>query len=127
MINIIESKLKIRESFFDQYEKSWNEEKLNYDMEEPKEIDELGEEIHDLLSIHHKNLPVDFILETLAKLGGDVSILYDDNGNFAIGTAGYSSVSTEPSDCSLTFFVEKDNWKPTIREAISVLFENFEE
>jgi hypothetical protein len=87
----------------------------------------LGEEIHDLLSIHHKNLPVDFILETLTKLGGDVSILYDDNGNFAMGTVGYSSVSTVPSDCSLTFFVEKDNWKPTIREAISVLFENFEE
>ena len=37
MINIIENKLKIRESFLDQYENSWNEETLDYDMEEPKE------------------------------------------------------------------------------------------
>lgn len=121
---IIEEKIKIRQVFCDIHENSWNEEKMEYDLEEPKEVDELGKEILDLLINNHKDLPVDFVLESLTHLGCDVSMIYDDNGHFAISTTSYGSVSTEIEDYAATYFVEKNCWGSTIREAIDIYFKN---
>ena len=126
MKEIIENKIKIRQEHWKRYEESWSGE--HYDMIEPSEIDELAKEIIDLLTKNHDSLPVDFVIESLTHLGYDPSILYDDNGNFAISSGGICSISTEDSaDCSLSFFVEKRFWKPTIREALKVYFEDDED
>jgi hypothetical protein len=127
MKNIIQSKIIIRQEHWDRYQESWNEEKNVYEMIEPSEIDELAKEILDLLTANHEDLPVDFVIESLTHLGYDPSILYDDNGNFAISSGGMCSISIEPADCSLSFFVEKRFWKPTIREALKVYFEDEED
>ena len=44
--------------------------------------------------------------------------LFDDNGNWAVSFAGMNSLSLEPSDCAMTVIVFKNEWKPTIAEAI---------
>jgi hypothetical protein len=124
MINIINNKIKNRQSFLNIYENSWNEDKDDYDIDEPKEIDELGDEILNLLKTNHENLPVDFVLESLIHLGFDVSLIYDNNGHFAIPTSSYGSVSSKISDYSSTYFVEKEECGSTIKEAISIFFNN---
>jgi hypothetical protein len=123
----ISLKIKIRQEHLKRFEDSWNKEKDSYEIQEPTEVDELAKEILDLLTVNHEDLPVDFIIESLTHLGYDPSILYDDNGNFAISSGGYSSISFEPADCSLSFFVEKRFWKPTIREALKIYFEDDED
>jgi hypothetical protein len=127
MKDIIQNKIEIRNEHWNRYQESWNEEKGIHEIDEPKEVDILGKEILDLLTENHKDLPVDFIIESLASLGSDASILNDDNGFYAIGSGGMGSVSLEPSDCHLSYFVEKRFWQPTIRLAIKSYFEDDED
>lgn len=107
-----------RQELWKQYEDSWVEIAQKYDMEEPKDIDILGEEILLLLQQNFDSLPVDFIIEELTKLGQAPSLIYDDNGHFAITSDGYSSICDEPQDAQVFCFVSKSQWKPTIREAL---------
>ena len=118
----IEKKLNKRNKYLKRYQKNWDKKTGKYKISEPKEIDKLSKEIYQHLSVNNQKLPVDFIIETLTKLGFDPSILYDDNGNFAISSGGMSSISLEPNDCELIFYVEKKFWKPTIRKAIKIYF-----
>lgn len=127
MKEIIQNKINVRNEHWNRYNESWNEEKGIYETDEPKEVDILAKEILDLLTANHEDLPIDFVIESLTQLGYDPSILYDDNGNFAISSGGMCSISIEPADCSLSFFVEKRFWKPTIREALKVYFEDEED
>lgn len=116
-----------RQELWKQFEDSWVVEAQKYSMEEPKEIDILGEQILTLLQLHHKDLPVDFIIEELTKLGQAPSLLYDDNGHFAVTGDGYSTISDEPQDASVTCFIRKSQWKPTIREALEHYMFNHDE
>ena len=59
------------------------------------------------------------MIESLTKLGEAPNILYDDNGNFAVTGTGFQSVSMdEISDVTMSFFVLKEHWFKTIREAL---------
>ncbi len=107
-----------RQELWKQFQDSWVEEAQKYNMEEPKEIDILGDEILTLLQLNHKELPVDFIIEELTKLGQAPSLVYDDNGHFAVTGDGYSTINDEPQDANIYCFVRKSQWKPTIREAL---------
>lgn len=119
MRNTIETKIKTRDLFLDTYENSWNQEKYIHEIDEPEEIDKLGDEILLLLKENQDDLPIDFIIESLTKLGDSPSILYDDNGFFAVVTDGFQSISEiSPDDTEMSFYVEKANWKPTVREAL---------
>ena len=125
---IIQEKIKIRQDLWNEYDESRFIAKDDYyKIEEPKEIDELSDEILDLLTNHHKNLPVDFVMESLSMLGKDLSILYNGNGQWCVTGDCFSTTSIEPCDVTVSYFVEKYKWKPTIREAMSVLFEEFED
>ena len=59
-------------------------------------------------------------LEALAKEGFCPNLLNDDNGHWALVFDGFQSVpfGDDPEDISTTFFVFKDQWKDTVREAI---------
>jgi len=103
----------------DEYEKSWDGEKEEYLNEWPEEIDDLADQIIDCIKKWDYNLPFEFIMEELTKIGWAPCLLYDDNGRWAISGDGYQNVvSGSPKDVTLTSFVEKDMWKDTIREAL---------
>lgn len=125
MIQLIKDKIKIRQDYWNQYENSrFTADEEYHKIEEPKEIDILGDEILDLLLKNHEGLPVDFVLESLTHLGYDVSMIYDDNGHFAISKTSYGSVSLEMDDYAGTYVIEKNCWGSTIREAIDIYFKN---
>lgn len=67
----------------------------------------------------------DFMLG-ITHFGFAPSLVFDDNGHWAISDEGYQNVpmGDEPEDISLTIFIEAKAWKPTIREAIEYYIEN---
>lgn len=83
-----------------------------------KEIDEYAEEITKLLKEGFDTLEFDFIIEQLSFLGQAPCLLYDDNGNWAISSDGYCSISLEVADWEGSFFVEKKCWKETPKQAL---------
>jgi len=87
------------------------------------EIDELASQILDEIISRKDDLSIEFIIEQLTYLGQAPNILYDDNGNFAVTGDGFQSIEHIASkegtgDVSLSFFIEKENWKDTIRKAL---------
>jgi len=121
--------IKKRKGFFKTYEDSWSDEKLDYTIPEPKEIDELGEGIRGAINEHKDELPVDFILESLTMLGDAPQVIYDDNGHFAISGDGLAPVPMTDSGKfesseSFTSFVEPEDWYDTIREALNHYLKN---
>ena len=116
----IKNLLEEREKFLKIREDSWNQESGEWE-NEPEEIDNLADKIWDLLKENCKTIPIDFILETMTSLGGAPCLLYDDNGNFAVSSDGIQSIPEsldDTDDISITHFVEKKFWKPTVREAV---------
>lgn len=103
-------------------EKLIERQKLIDDDIETNQIDFLADEIFDLLVCYNADLPIDFIIESLTKLGNAPSILYDDNGSFAISEDGFQSLSDD-GEQTISCFVKKEQWKPTIREAINYYLE----
>jgi hypothetical protein len=108
-----------RYEFIKKQEDSWdpNEEKygVNYD----HEIDQLGSQISNLLKKWRDFLSFEFILVELTKLGQSPSLLYDDNGHFALYGDGIQTVSTgDSTDVKMAFWVPKQFWKETPRLAL---------
>jgi hypothetical protein len=96
-------------------------------------VDLLSEKIRASLALHQDSLAVEFIIESLTKLGSAPSILYDDNGHFTIGGDGSQNLPTIGDDHKTqetTFqgcwFVKAGGWKKTIREALRDYFESRE-
>jgi hypothetical protein len=115
--------LSMRKIHLDKYYNSYDEtigEFGEYTIDEPKEIDELAEQIYNKIKKYKDILSIDFIIENLTKLGDSPNILYDDNGNFAVESTGIQTVSKdEPIDIEMTFLIKKDSWFPNIREALN--------
>lgn len=62
-------------------------------------------------------------LNWLAKHNG-CNLISDDNGRWAVSTSGIQQVpATEPKDMMVASFVEADEWKLSIREAIDYAME----
>jgi hypothetical protein len=117
-----------RNQYLKEYENSYDDNLADYTIDEPVEIDELRDEILHLIFKHEGDLEVDNILECLTHLGYSPNILYDDNGNFAVTSDCFSSVSyeEEPVDMDMSFHVPKEYWKPTIRKALHAYLEEFD-
>jgi hypothetical protein len=112
---------KERNKFLKKYDKSWDENIFDYNIKQPKEIDEIGNQIRNIIIEEQDNLSVEFIIESLTKLGEAPSILYDDNGHFAVTGDGYQSLPSDDfpkDDISMSFYVEKKKWFRTIRKAL---------
>jgi hypothetical protein len=107
-----------RYQLLEEYEKSWDKKSEKYIMSS-EEIDSLEKEIYKKIKEWKDFLSFEFIIDELTKLGHAPNLLYDDNGNFAITGEGFQTVAFDgPCDMEMGFFVKKDKWKPTIREAL---------
>ncbi len=66
--------------------------------------------------------PVDQITDTMRidfLAASGMAVISDDRGNWAYTQDGMQNLPAEvPADITTTFFIEKAEWKPTIREAI---------
>ena len=116
---IIELILK-RNRFIDIYYDSFDEITFEYTIEEPKEIDDIGDEIRTLIKSGIKTLDVDFILESLTTLGDAPQMMYDDNGHFAFSGDCLAPVTSDKFDENVQFtvFIEPDYWFDNIRDAL---------
>lgn len=124
----IENLSKKRYEYIHQYNDSWDDEAGDYTIEEPKEIDELGDEIFKYIKLWKRSLPFEFIFEELTKLGHAPSLLYDDDGRFAIVSDGYQTVPIgEATDVEMGHLVKKERWKDSIREALDDYLNNDED
>jgi hypothetical protein len=55
------------------------------------------------------------------------ALVSDDARHWAVSTSGMQNVPTDPpQDIQTTFFVEKGEWRPTIREAIDAAIAEYE-
>jgi hypothetical protein len=117
----LENLVNRRKVFYDNWQASYNEETNTFGYDEPKEIDEIANEIMQYIAKHKDEIDIEVILETITYLGGSPNLLYDDNGHFAITDEGYQSVAfgDEPVDVETSFNVPKECWKKTIREALN--------
>jgi hypothetical protein len=112
-----------RYKLIDEKESTWNSEAEKYMCDAPEidaRIDEYAEKIGDLLFQYNLELPFEFVMEELSKLGDAPNLLYDDNGHWAVTSEGFQSVCSgdEPVDCELAFDVPASYWKDTVREAL---------
>lgn len=124
----IENLSKKRYEYIHQYNDSWDDEVEDYTIEEPKEIDELGDEILKYIKLWKRSLPFEFIFEELTKLGHAPSLLYDDDGRFAIVSDGYQTVPIgEATDVEMGHLVKKERWKDSIWGALDDYLNNDEE
>lgn len=86
-----------------------------------KEAEDIKDLILKSLRAYSDKYPVDFIIETCTHFGDCPSILYDDNGLFAVVCDGIQPVVTGKQKITgpMQFFPEKKQWKKTIREAVN--------
>lgn len=58
------------------------------------------------------------LLDFLESCEG-AALISDDAGNWAVSGDGVQNVPDDPpQDISTSFFIEKDQWRPSVREAI---------
>ena len=122
-----------RNSFLDKYHNSVDE-NFNYTIEEPKQIDEIKNEIIEYIKRHKDTLGVDTMLEALTHLGDEPSVLYNGEGLFCIGslsettTPDLNGVDFEEWEehCEKTEYnIPKERWFSTIRKALDYYIENY--
>ena len=63
------------------------------------------------------------LLDWLENNSGGYILISDDDGHWACTNSGMQSVNTEKDDVEATFFIMKDEWKDTVREAIIAAIE----
>ncbi len=95
---------------------------LELDTDDPV-VDAMAREVTRLLSENESKLSVEFILESLTKLGGAPSLLYDDNAHWTVGGDGMQNLISDEdrskeTEFGGTWFVKPNRWRKTIREAI---------
>jgi len=110
-----------RYRYIDEQENSYNADKDEYSIDHNKFIDHLADEILDIIKTNFEKLDFDFIILELTKLGQCPSLLYDDDGRFAITGEGIQDVvmGDEAQDINISHFVKAEEWKDTPREALS--------
>jgi hypothetical protein len=65
-------------------------------------------------------------LETLAKIDCSPGLFNDHNGHWAVAFSGFQEIpfSSDPESISVSIFIEKECWYPSIREALIYAIEN---
>jgi hypothetical protein len=125
-ITYINNLVKKRKLLYNRHINSYQEKVDNYKIKEPKTVDLLQDRILEELKNNFNFLPVDFIIETLTKLGSYLNVIYDDHGNFIISSdVSFGSVDNiNFSDVQII----NGEWKPNIRLALNYyLFKDNEE
>lgn len=85
-----------------------------------KQADKMEKQILTALKTYFESYECDLVLETLTKLGQSPNLIYDDNGKFAVSSEGMQPVVTNDEQLvgQVYIMTEKDQWFPTIREAL---------
>ena len=75
------------------------------------DVNSYDKKIKDLLYKNKNRLSIEYILETMTKLGNSPNVLYDDNGHFCIEEEGYQNapVKNKPEAITMTFITQKRN------------------
>lgn len=83
-------------------------------------VDEIAKQVKDVFIKKFNSYEVDFIIETLTMFGEAPNLMYDDNGYFAVSGNGYQPVvyGKQKIEGLLSVYVEKQQWKKTIRLAL---------
>ena len=72
-----------------------------------------------LFKKYQEGTPLEEILERLSENGSCPNLLNDDAGHWALAFDGMQSVVENlPEDVETFFFVEKEDWKDSVREAV---------
>lgn len=103
---------------------------LNQEDYENPRCDELRNQIMTLIYTEHENLTVEDIFEGLTSIGAAPSLIYDDNGHFAMGGDGMQGIDLKfdekageaRADFGGTWFFRKEDWSNTVRGAIRNYF-----
>jgi len=84
--------------------------------------DSIETKITNILIAQNEKFSCDFILETMTRFGASPSVIYDDNGKWAVLTDGTQPVvygdNTLEGHVDMRFFCERGHWFETIREAL---------
>lgn len=109
----------LRYEYLNKMEKSFDPETFDYTYV-PTEIDEIAKQIKDLINIGKDDLPVDFMIEQLTKLGESPCLLVnDDTGKFTIAHDGMQEIPSKiTDDMEFTHWVKNTEWYDSIREAL---------
>lgn len=105
---------------------------LLHEIKTSKSMDEIDQKISTLIHTlydNRKSLAIDFIIESLDKIGRPISIINNDDGKFAFGdfTAIQNvNLDTTAFDLSISFFIEKKYFKDTVSEAMEYYLEHLE-
>lgn len=92
--------------------------------EDDETVDRLASIIYEIISRDRDELTFEQIIETLTKLGDAPTVLYDDNGYFAIGMMGTQNMpdkdkyETEETVFEGGWLLKPGAWKRTMREAL---------
>jgi len=124
-----------RNSFLDKYHNSVDE-NFNYTIDEPKEIEEIKNEIIEYIKEHKDTLAVDVILEALTNLGDEPSVLYNGEGLFCIASLSETYVDEsfldEMSEDAYDRYLDEtdhnipvERWYETVREALDYYIKNY--
>jgi hypothetical protein len=94
--------------------------------EDSEKVDELRDEIQRLISENFEVLPFDFILVHFTKFGEAPSLLYDDNGHFAVSGDGFQEVplGNDPETIVISTLVKQEYWKKSPKEALKYYMNN---
>jgi hypothetical protein len=131
--NELRDMMAMRQKYFDArdvYYSQYSDEELGsddfIDYPEDSHVEQLRLDILELIDKHNKELSVEDILEALTSIGDAPSLLYDDNGNFAVGGDGTQNIDmfndskkdNDEANFHGTWWLKNKDWKHTIREAI---------
>jgi len=92
------------------------------------QADALENKIFAIIKQRSNEFECDFILETLTRFGVAPSLIYDDNGKWAVLSDGTQPVVSGDEvfegHIGMTFFCDREQWCSTIREAIVCYLNN---
>lgn len=71
----------------------------------------------------NNQITLEQVFELLERNDYSPSLVHNDNGHWAVTFNGMQELQDEPEDATMILVVEKDEWKPTVREAVIYMLE----
>jgi hypothetical protein len=88
------------------------------------EVDELYERVWEIFKDSHAMFELDFVLESLSKLGMNPVLVNDENGNWSFIGTGCFDINKDEDPTHVTVIVSPDEWSASIREALTKFLES---
>lgn len=85
-------------------------------------------EVLDYVYKYHESLSFESVIEAMTSTGAAPSLLYDDNGYFAVEEEGIQGVQLDGDkfeEFGGTWSTKKESWHRTVRDALNYYLDNF--